>query len=69
MYVFPTEVIKKVHDEVHSAWPNAPVIPHRPPRRPLRALLRPLRAVRRHARSRPVTDACHPTPCLTDIAS
>ena len=69
MYVFPTEVINKVHNEVRSAWPNAPVVPHHPPRRPLRALRRPLRAGRRHTRSRPVTDACHSTPCLTDVAS
>jgi hypothetical protein len=68
MYVFPTEVINKVHAENRSAWPNAPVVPHRPPRRPLHALLRRLR-VRRNATPRPVTDACHPTPGLTNIAS
>lgn len=69
MYVFPTEVIKKVHNENRSAWPNAPVVPHRPPRRPLRGLLRPLRAVRRNAGTRPVTNTCQPTPCLRDVAS
>ena len=40
MYV-PFSVIKSVHEQTHSAMPNAPVVPHRQSRR------HPLRAVRR----------------------
>ena len=41
MYV-PYSVLKTIHEETHSAFPNAPVIP-RAPRRPRR---HPIRAVR-----------------------
>jgi hypothetical protein len=47
MYV-PFSVIKSIHEQTHSALPNAPVVPHVPPR-PRR---HPLRAVRRLLQSR-----------------
>jgi hypothetical protein len=67
MYVFPTEVINKVHNEARSAWPNAPVVPHQPRRAPLRTLLRALQAARRTTGSRRLSHACHATPDLRNV--
>jgi hypothetical protein len=36
----PFSMIKSIHEQTHSAHPNAPVIPHRPRRRPIRAVRR-----------------------------
>jgi hypothetical protein len=47
MYV-PFSVVKSIHEQTHSAMPNAPVVPHSQSRR------RPSRAVRRLLR-RPAT--------------
>jgi hypothetical protein len=36
----PFSMIKSIHEQTHSAHPNAPVIPHRPRRHPIRAVRR-----------------------------
>ncbi|WP_433163342.1 hypothetical protein [Kribbella sp. CA-247076] len=48
MIYVPYNVLKTIHEETHSAFPNAPIIPQAP-RRPRR---HPIRAVRRLLRSR-----------------
>jgi len=58
MYI-PFSVIKSIHEQTHSAFPNAPVVPHVPPR-PRR---HPIRAVRRLLQSRG-----EPRPTLTLVA-
>ncbi len=40
MQYVPFSVIKTMHEETHSAMPDARVRPHAPPRHPLRALRR-----------------------------
>jgi hypothetical protein len=60
----PFSVIKSIHEQTHSAMPDAPVRPH-VPRRPRR---HPLRAVRRLVqRPRPVIEAT--PPALTLLTS
>ncbi|TDD21106.1 hypothetical protein E1218_21330 [Kribbella turkmenica] len=50
MIYVPYNVLKTIHEETHSAFPNAPIIPPAP-QRPRR---HPLRAVRRLLQRRPV---------------
>ncbi|MEV0282836.1 MULTISPECIES: hypothetical protein [unclassified Kribbella] len=56
MIYVPYNVLKTIHEETHSAFPNAPVIPQAP-QRPRR---HPIRAVRRALRGR----AVQPRPTL-----
>ncbi|TCO15397.1 hypothetical protein EV652_12255 [Kribbella steppae] len=72
MNYIPFSMIKAIHEQTHSAHPNAPVIPHRParPRRhPVRAVRRLLQArgaLPQPAQSAPVQSApVQPAPMLT----
>jgi hypothetical protein len=40
MHYVPFSVVKSIHEQTHSAMPNAPVVPHIARRHPLRALRR-----------------------------
>ncbi len=67
MNYIPFSMIKTIHEQTHSAHPNAPVIPHRPAR-PRR---HPVRAVRRFLQSRtasPQPAPVEPRPTLTLVA-
>ncbi|HET6987548.1 MAG TPA: hypothetical protein VFI00_13075 [Kribbella sp.] len=64
MQYVPFSVIKSIHEQTHSAMPDAPVRPYAP-RRPRR---HPLQAVRRLLQREPVTEVVAP-PTLTLVAS
>ncbi|WP_165553476.1 hypothetical protein [Kribbella capetownensis] len=81
MHYIPFSVVKSIHEQTHSAMPNAPVVPHiprGPRRRPLRALRRlmqrpttvtkaaPVAEVAPVAESARVTEA---VPALTLVSS
>jgi len=60
----PFSMIKAIHEQTHSAHPNAPVIPHRP----VRPRRHPVRAVRRLLQGRgaaPQPAPAPPRPVLT----
>ncbi|GAB2636225.1 hypothetical protein GCM10009743_09560 [Kribbella swartbergensis] len=74
MYV-PYNVIKTIHEETHSAYPNARVVPHipRPRRHPIRAVRRFLQARAASPQSAPASPepapaAPQPLPPLTLVA-
>ncbi|MEU4289787.1 hypothetical protein AB0E63_16305 [Kribbella sp. NPDC026596] len=72
MHYVPFSVIKSIHEQTHSAMPNAPVRPYVPQRRPLRAAVR--RLLQRQAQPAPApqpapTPASAPRAALTLVAS
>ncbi|MGZ0150237.1 hypothetical protein ACXJJ3_24460 [Kribbella sp. WER1] len=50
MHYVPFTVIKSIHEQTHSAMPDAPRRPHVPKRRPLRDALQRLRERRTASR-------------------
>ncbi|MFG1816334.1 hypothetical protein ACGFIF_21440 [Kribbella sp. NPDC049174] len=67
MNYIPFSMVKAIHEQTHSAFPNAPVVPHRP----LRPRRHPVRAVRRLLQGRdpsPQPAPVEPRPTLTLVA-
>jgi hypothetical protein len=76
MHYVPFSVVKSIHEQTHSAMPNAPVVPHIPrgPRRhPLRALRRLMQRPTTVTKAAPVTEVAPvaevASPALTLVSS
>ncbi len=68
MNYIPFSMIKSIHEQTHSAHPNAPVVPHRPvrPRRhPILAVRRLLQSGRATPVMTPVVEPVVKRPTLT----
>ena len=56
MNYVPFSVVKSIHEQTHSAMPNAPVVPHLPRRNPFRAVRRLLQRPVTVTESAPVAE-------------